>query len=197
MTTPPPAEITLPSGQIGYYNPYRGTYTASRSYALRMQRQYARGLSQSEARGHSAAGGESESQLRRQRFEQKYGIPYRIWERLRRKYIAEINERSWPGGPPVMNRNDTGGRDDPRVFLSDILDIKKLYDGGYRDPVAPVDTWDQYAEVRLSQRLSAMIMYQDYNDSGPGAIEYNSRSSTWYGYIGMASGPPVELWYYH
>lgn len=197
MSVPQPPEIILPSGETAYLNPYRGTYTTSRSYALRMQRNYARGISQGEARGH-APGQVSESELRRIRFEQKYGIPYRTWERFRRKYISKINKRSWPGGPRTMQLNEFGNRSDPRVFISDILAIRQLYDSGFRDPVTPVDTWEQYAEVRLSQRLNALVMYQDHNDSDPGRSDYNSRSGIWYGEFGLgASAPPVELWYYH
>lgn len=197
MATPQPPEIFLPSGERAYLNPYRGTYTTSRSYALRMQRNYARGISQGEARGHQTAGGPSESVLRRQRFEQEYGIPYHVWERFRRKYIKEINDRSWRGGPSTMQLNEFGNRADPRIFLSDILAIRELYDRGYRDPVTPVDTWEQYAEVRLSQRLNALIMYQDYNDADPGRADYNNRSGIWYGTFSAASAPPIELWYYH
>lgn len=198
MSAPQPPEIILPSGETAYLNPYRGTYTTSRSYALRMQRGYARGLRQSESRGKPVSpGGLSESQLRRERFEQQYGIPYRVWERLRRKYIIELNKRSWPGGPSRMNTDDMGNRNDPRVFPSDIYAIRRLYDTGYRDPVTPVETWEQYAEVRLSQRLNALIMYQDYNDSDPGRADYNSRSGIWYGAFTAASAPPIELWYYH
>lgn len=90
-----------------------------------------------------------------------------------------------------------GNRNDPRVFIGDILAIKTLYDQGYRDPVVPVQNWEQYAEVRLEQRLNALVMYQDHNDSEPGRADYSNRSGTWYGYLGMASAPPIEMWYYH
>src|SRR5579863_9340329 len=110
MAMPPePLEIILPTGQTGYLNPYKGTYTTSRSYALRMQRSFARGISQSEARGHKAVGGLSESQ----------------WRRLRRLYVNKINRMAWEEGPSRMNIIG-GHRQDPRIFKQDVQAIVDL-----------------------------------------------------------------------
>ena len=175
MTNPvpgPPLEIILPGGDPGYLNPYSGQYTRSQTYALRMQRNYSRGLPQSSARGHAAVGGYSESQIRAQReqakhgdqlppwqrfgigFQQRYGFSYSYWRKLRRQYIAEINERALPH--PTSNRMMTNGtqRTDPRVFPSDITRVMQLYQSGFRDPVYPdMQTWQQWAELRLLQNL--------------------------------------------
>ncbi len=205
MGTPIPAEIILPTGQPAYLNPYKGTYTTSRPYAIRMQRNYARGILQSEARGHrQSPEGFTESQLRRQRFEINRGIPYREWERWRRKYVNEINVRSWPTGPntryPVVNE---GVRQDPRVYPEDLAAIKQAYDDGYRDPAMPNISYQEWIEIRLTERLSAMIAFQDFKDSTPGRNQYNSRQGAWTaqgmwtGVFSVASGPPLELWYYH
>lgn len=188
MTMPSPPEIILPSGQTGYLNPYKGTYTTSRSYAMRMQRAFARGINQSEARGHKAVGGLTESQ----------------WRRLRRLYVDQINAMSWAEGPPRMYAPG-GHRQDPRIFRHDVQAIVQLYDQGYRDPGAPsINNWLQYAEWRLAARLSAMIAYQEDGDPIPGRAAFFGHSQIWpksgvwlQAGFDFASAPPIEFWYYH
>lgn len=188
MGTPLPPEIITPEGRPAFLNPYRGTYTTSRSYALRMQRAFSRGLTQSEARGHTAIGGLTESQ----------------WRRLKRLYIDEINGRSWAKGPRRMNVVE-GVRQDPRIFKQDINYIVSLFQQGYRDPAVPsISNWLTYVEWRLTSRLNAMIEFQDFGDAWPGRRDFYERSSIWpkggmwlEGGLNVASGPPIEFWYYH
>lgn len=187
MTTPLPRTIILPTGQVGYLNPYKGTYTTSRSYGVRMQRGFDRGLSQQEARGQTA-GGLTEAQ----------------WRRLRRLYVDEINELSWEQGPNYMNVDIEGNRSDPRIFRSDVRAIVTLFNGGYRDPAVPsISDWQTYAEWRLAERLNAIQQYKAGNTL-PGKEDFFMRSAVWpqgglwlEGGLRVASGPPIEFWYYH
>lgn len=189
MATPLPPEILTPEGIPAFLNPYKGTYTTSRSYALRMQRAFARGLSQSEARGHAATGALTESQ----------------WRRLRLLYVDEINGRSWHQGPRHMNIDIEGNRNDPRIFKTDADYIVRLFDGGYRDPAVPsIGDALTYLEWRLSERLNAIIEFQDFRNPVPGRQDYYARSSVWpqggmwiAGGLNVAAGPPLEFWYYH
>lgn len=121
----------------------------------------------------------------------------RLWERWRKLYIQEINRRSFPSAPSRSMQFRDGTRVDPRIFISDILMVKQLYDGGYRDPVLSPRTWEEWVELRLRERLSALVAYQDESDYMPGRIQYGQRNGTWIGFFGAASAPPVELWYYH
>jgi hypothetical protein len=221
MTTPPglPLEIILPSGRPAWLNPYQGTYSESRNYALRMQRNYSRGISQASARGHSTtAGGLSETQVRRQReqakyqdelspwqrfgigFENRYGFTYNYWRKLRRRYIDEINARALPNAPSNRMIMLAGQRRDPRVFPADIAAIRQLYQSGFRDPVhSGAATWEQWTELRLLERLTAIRDYQDGADPTFGRNAYYARSDVWLSVnlLGGASGPPIELWWYH
>jgi hypothetical protein len=164
-----------------------------------MQRGYARGMSQAEARGHPLSEqGLTESQLRRLRFEERYGVPYKDWERFRRLYIKFINSRTWPDGPGGNERSEPN---DPRVFPSDLGAIKRNFDEGFRDPRFPdVSDWKVWTEIRLSERVDAIIAYQDYGDATPGHQQYDSRSGSWtsvVSVIALGSAPPLELWWYH
>jgi len=189
MAQPLPLEIILPTGQPAFLNPYRGTYTTSRSYAMRMQRAFARGLSQSEARGHAPFLGLTESK----------------WRRLRRLYIDEINQRAWALGPRRMSITRDGVRTDPRLFRSDVNYIVDLFQGGYRDPAVPsINDWETYVEWRLSERLNAIREYQDHANVTPGRQDYYARSAVWpqgglwiAGGFNVSSAPPIEFWYYH
>jgi hypothetical protein len=189
MTTPLPPEQQAPGGITTYLNPYTGKYTRSRSYALRMQRAYSRGLTQSEARGHRAVGGETETQRRRRQtrertgmtpwesfgigFQQRYGFSYRYWRRLRRLYVDEINRRASPGA---------------KILPSHVSDIIQLYDMGWTDPMRPeLRTWEAWVEVHLGERLWSTILYQDEGQSAYGNFNFNSRNSV----------APIEYWYYH
>lgn len=214
-----PLEIILPSGKPAYLNPYQGTYSESRSYARRMQSSYARGLSQATARGHRTVNGRSESQIRRDReritygdqlppwqrfglgFEQRYGFSYAYWRFLRRNWIDEINQRAYPHPHSRYMMVDANGqRADPRIFPSDITAIRQLYDNGFRDPVhSEVTTWQQWVELRLVERLTAIRDYQDMHDPTFGRLAYQNRSSVWLNanLMGGASAPPLELWWYH
>lgn len=190
MGTPLPPSIITPEGRAAYLNPYKGTYTTSRSYALRMQRGYARGISQAEARGHTPFLGLTEAQ----------------WRRLKRLYVDEINQRSWPQAPSSrMNIDIAGNRKDPRIFKSDVMYIVDLFQGGYRDPAVPsISDWLTYTEWRLSERLNAIIQYQEFGDLTAGREDFYSRSTVWpqgglwiQGGLRISTGPPIEFWYYH
>lgn len=188
MTTPLPPERTS-GGITTYLNPYTGKYTRSKSYAQRMQRNFARGLTQSEARGHAPVAGETETQRRRRQerertgltpweqfgigFQNRYGFSYRYWRKLRRRYVDEINRRSSPGG---------------RILPSHVSDIIQLYDMGWRDEVNPeLNTWEAWVEVHLGDRLWSTILYQDEGNSALGAYAFSRRNSV----------APIEYWYYH
>lgn len=182
-----PATIILPNGRTGYLNPYKGTFIENRAYALRMQRGWLRGVSQSTARGQAAVGGLTESQ----------------WRRLRRLYVDEINRRTWRQGPSRM-RVVGGQRQDPRIFRTDVQYIVKLFQDGYRDPNMPtLNNWLAYTEWRLAERLNSTREYQDMGDVGTGRADFYSRSTFWFkdqGLLGMldvTAGPTIEFWYYH
>src|SRR5215469_6394271 len=202
------------SGETQYLNPYQGTYTSNRRYAQRMQRGYARGLTQTQARRNIAGypQGVSESQLRRQRererygdtlppdvtffqfnFERRYGYSYNYWRRLRRRFIREINERAWHNPPGPRMNIENGARRDPRVFPGDIAEVKRLYDTGARDPLYPgMQTWQEWAELRLAERLTAIRAYQDdlsdfetevlevSSGAAYGRDKYFTRSQAWF-----------------
>jgi len=187
MPTPLPPEIILPGpGQRrGYLNPYTGTYSTSRSYAMRMQRGYARGLPQYEARGKPRF--ESQIRLRRsveqtgetpwQRFnagfEQRYGFSYSYWRSLRRRWINEINSRTSTGG---------------QVIPSHISSVLSAWNTGWRDPNRPeFTTWQDWMENRLAERLNDIIEYQDLGDKSSGFQNWQFRSNV----------PPIELYWYH
>lgn len=90
MGGPLPPTI-LVEGQTAYLNPYSGGYSPNRAYALRMQRGYARGLTQTQARrGVELPPDYSESQVRRERFQATYGISYNYYRRLQVRYGADI-----------------------------------------------------------------------------------------------------------
>jgi hypothetical protein len=205
MSSPLPPSIVLPSGDTAWLNPYSNTYSPSRDYALRMQRNFARGSTQSEARGHTAvAPGVPESVTRRQRFLGRYGISQSQWERWRRLYIREINLRAMPGRQPQRPlTDDNGQRKDPRIYFQDILAIKQRFDQGYRDPADPDLNWVLWIETRLGSRLNAIVQYQDFSNALPGRQDYYARNSawpqggTWMGVFNIASAPPIEMWYYH
>jgi hypothetical protein len=185
MTTPPVPEISLPGGRQGYYNPYSGRYTTNRAYALRMQRGYARGMTQATARGQRAGEsrrryervvgqtGQTPQQLFEFGFQQRYGFSYRYWRKLRRQYVDPINEVSSPGG---------------EITPSMVTSVKSAWDAGWRDPNRPeLTTWEMWVEVHLAERLAATELYVDYGDTRLGAYNFQLRSSL----------PPIEFWYYH
>lgn len=208
MTTPDPLsalgmplEIISPEGAPRYLNPYTLRYTASKSYAERMQRGYARGLSQQESRGKRAG---REYEQRKSAFEARYGFTPQYWDYLRRNWINEINRRAWRNAPSQSMQFVNGQRADPRIFPSDITQIKTLYDSGYRDPVYPnAGTWMAWAEERLYERLQAILDYQVNTDKSTGRDAYYARAQTWLpggmftGALAAASAPPIELWWYH
>lgn len=181
MSTPLPPEIVFPTGKTGYLNPYSGKYTTSRSYALRMQRAYSRGQTQSEARGHRAVNGVTESQRRNAQaalanpgltrhqqfeigFQQRYGFSYKYWRYLRRNWIDDINRRS----SPDMQMTP--------LWIQQIL---------INSAVTGLDT--NWIELRLAERIQDMIAYQDYNVTGPGFAHFYERLNY----------TPIEWWYYH
>ena len=226
MTTPGmfspslPLEYVDPQGNTRYLNPYSQQYIRNKSYALRLQRGFGRGLSQSEARGHGiSARGLTESQERVARatergdlspyqlflggFERRYGFSYQYWRLIYRRYIKEINQRSWPSGP-------RGQQDeyDPRIFASDISRIKSLYDQGYRDlrGNSPV-TWQEWVENHLAIRLDAIVQWQDNHNKTPGREMFSSHNEIWArvatpavfvpGAPTAISGPRRAWWFYH
>lgn len=210
-----PLEIITNQGVPLYYNPYSQQYTRSKSYAQRMQRNYARGLPQQQARGKRQAEHVTRAQQEQQRygdeltpeqrfqfgFERRYGFTYRYWRKLYRNYIQEINQRALPNPHSNYMMIDANGRRaDPRVFPSDVAAIKQLYDTGYRDPLYPdIRTWEDWIEYRLYERLDGIREFQDFHNVGPGRTEFQNRSSIWLNInlFGGSVGPPIELWYYH
>lgn len=181
----PPLSRERRGGTTEYYNPYSGRYTTNRAYGLRMQRGYARGLSQHEARGQRGG----ESVRRRERvyretgqtphqiyafnFRQRYGFSYSYWRTLRKRYINEINRRSSPGG---------------QMLPSHVTDIINLYNMGWRDDRRPeLRTWEAWVEVHLGERLWSTILYQDDGETAYGSFNFTFRNSV----------APIEYWYYH
>jgi hypothetical protein len=179
MTTPLPAEITLPTGQTAWLNPYRGTYTTSRGYALRMQRNYDRGLSQSSARGHAPSPqGFTEYQLRTMRFQRIYGFSYSFWRRMERRYIREINRTrtATPGVP--------GAAITPDVLAQDMGIVRQFYGTG---PVPGIIIPpENIVEERLAELLYAMREYRHGNKI-PGSQDFQSRDNI----------RPIEMYWYH
>ena len=179
MTNPLPPEILSPDGVPLFLNPYKGTYSKSRSYALRMQRDYSRGMPQQAARGHRPVNGLSESQLRSQRsqlaygmkpwqrfaftFKQRWGFEYRWWRYLKRHWIDAINSMTSPS--QVITP----------VWISQELTNAALT--GHNEA---------WIEQRLSEKLYAMERYR-MGDAQPGGINFSHRD-------GLA---PIEWWFYH
>lgn len=172
MGTPPPPQITV-YGRPAYLNPYTGGYSPSRSYALRMQRGYARGLTQTQARrGVTLPAGYSESQVRRergysgeiqrQRFEQRYpGITYNEYRSYQRRYGSDIvNTR--PGG----------------ISPQLIVQAKQQEASGILPP--------GWVENRLQERREATDNYRDGIEE-TGIQDFDQRISF----------TPIEWWYYH
>jgi hypothetical protein len=172
MGQPLPPEIILPTGQAAYLNPYKGTYTTSRSYAMRMQRGFRLGRAQQQAR-RGGEPGQSESQVRAFRFEQRYGFSYLYWRRLQRKWISEINSMSSPGG-----------RITPEIVSMDLANLRSF-------PALTIFSWgagtaEQMLEQRLEEKLEDMISYRE-GDSEPGHYHFVVRNNY----------RPIELWWYH
>lgn len=183
MVTPGlPLETILPSGLTGYLNPYTGKYTTSRSYGLRMQRGYQRGLTSTQARrGQRYTSGAVEYQVRQQNrltsgplptifrprdeilFEQQYGFSYQYWAQLRQEYIDDINRLASPAA-----------RITPE-FIKQALDLIQM---GSLPP--------DWIETRLNNKLYTMREYRDGNPQ-PGHVYFDERIY----YV------PIEWWYYH
>jgi hypothetical protein len=173
--SPAAPEIILPAGQPAYLNPYRGTYTTSRSYALRMQRNYGRGMSQATARGHAPFGPEglTEYQVRALRFERRYGFSLRYWRRLQRKYLRELNSQRSPAAQITAD-----------VIAQDLGIVRQVYGNG---PVPGiVIPAENITEERLAELLYATKAYRDGN-AGPGRNDFYTRDDI----------RPIELWWYH
>lgn len=167
---PEPPERTLASGLTEYFNPYTGTYIRSKSYAQRMQRGYARGMTRQEARGHVPAVGMTEYGQRRAReeardfaFEQRYGFKYSYWLYLRRNWVDEINEMAAPSA-----------------------NIDPLLVGWELQNAPQTGHNEEWIEARLAEKLVAMIYYREGNPQ-PGAADFRTQD-------GMA---PIVWWYYH
>lgn len=186
MATPLPPEIILPGpgNRKAYLNPYKGTYTTSRSYALRMQRGYARGETQQAARGKPV--NEYRQRVIREQqqygqtpwerfnigFQQRYGFSYSYWRSLKRRWVDEINSESSP---------------DAQITPATIAQVKQAWDSGWRDEYRPeFDQWEDWIENRLDENLRARVAYRD-GEPDEGADQFRQRSSV----------PPVELYWYH
>lgn len=155
MTSPLPFDINIPEiitpeGRAAYLDPYRGTYRTdiTPTYAQRLQRGFRRGQTLTQARRGAAAppAGLSEREQRKQIFQNNYGISLSYWERLRRRYVGEINRRSAPGAqitPQMIADTLASGRD------------------------------EQWVEEHLANRLEATIQYQDYGNPQLGRYFYD------------------------
>lgn len=177
MSSPLPPEILDPQGRTLYLNPYRQTYTANRAYAYRQQRGFARGLTQSEARGHAVRNGLTESQ-RRQRpsysesafaFQARHGVSLAWWRRMRRLYINPMNAMASPGNQITLS------------FIDQEMQNAPTLTAVTQEPAGP-----EWMEQRLAERLYAMDMYREGN-SQPGFAYFQMRTSY----------RPIEWWYYH
>lgn len=187
-----PFEIILPTGETGYLNPYSRTYTTKRDYGLRMQRNYARGIRQAEARGHKPSIlGETESQRRRRLaieqgttpYQQRLttwalrypGMSYSWYQRIYRMYIAEINYRSSP---------DT--RIGPSTVYAQLANSGSPNLPPPQQP--PTGHTEEWVENQLLWRLKAM---QDFQDEGDNEVGHAL-------YVNIQLDPvPPEWWYYH
>lgn len=197
MTQPSlPPEIILPSGQTGYLNPYKGTYTTSRSYAMRMQRGFAAGLPQQRARGR-VLGGQTEYQQRAaltqerygmspwqrfklaREFKQQYGFELRYWEKLRRKWVDEINSLSTGGKAPTPGARII----DPQWIADEFANARQ------NALILPLlgGSGKPWIERRLSENLTDMIQYRQGN-SQPGALHFHTQPH---------ATRPIEWWWYH
>lgn len=176
MSSPLPPELLDPNGRTLFLNPYRQTYTANRPYAYRMQRGFARGLTQSEARGQGVRNGLTESQ-RRQRpdystsaaaFYARHGVTLAWWRRMRRLYINPMNAEASPGNQITLAFIDQEMQNAPVLAATT---------GG---------SGPEWMEQRLAERLYAMDEYRVGN-SQPGFAYFQIRTSY----------RPIEWWYYH
>lgn len=186
MTTPQqPLEIILPATATrgprpAFLNPYTGKYTTSRSYALRMQSGFRRGLTQNQARrGIQSVARESETARRRRlslsaygqtpwqrfnlSFEQRYGFSYSWWRYLWRKYIREINEMASPDGQ-----------------------ITPFHIQQQRANMEITGHDDAWLEARLGEKLHDM---KEYRAGNPEDGRYN--------FIHRDGMEPIEFWWYH
>jgi hypothetical protein len=173
MTTSLPPSIILPTGQPAYLNPYRGTYTTSRSYALRMQRGYSRGLSRQTARGHQPPGELTEYAVRRQKFEQQYGFSYSRYRRWQRLYLREINANSSPEAQIT-----------PAVLAQDVQIMRQTYGTGIVPGI--IIPPENRTEERLAAKLYDMQEYQEGNPL-PGRNDFYTREMQ----------RPIEMYWYH
>lgn len=185
------------TGRTYYLNPYSGQYITNKTYARRLQRGFARGLTRTAARRNiRAEPGYSESRERAARaqergnlspyqvflggFERRYGFSYREWRRWYRLYVREINQRAWPTASSPRMQSDENGRKDPRLFPQDITYVKNLYDQGLRPSSASSPaTWQEWVEINLAARLDVMIEKQDNNNPDPAKQRWNSRDEIW------------------
>jgi hypothetical protein len=179
MTTALPPEIILPGGQPAYLNPYRGTYTTSRSYALRMQSGYARGMSRQSARGHVSPTGVTEYALRAQRFQQKYGYSLSWWRKVQRKYIQPIEDMGQVPG------NDWPTAGNWRDIIAEDYRIVTLWYGTGPVPGIIIPP-ENIVEERLMIKIESMVEYRE-GDRSTGRGEFYARSFI----------RPIEMYWYH
>lgn len=184
-----PYDILSESGIPLFYNPYTGQYTKNRSYARRMQRGFAAGLTRQQARGHGInAQGLTEYQSRRQRqqqpipgpdvivppspefqFRQMWGFELSYWIYLRENWVDAINART----SPAMQIT-------PAWIQQELANADLLRSIG--EPAG-----EEWLEPRLGERLADIIEYQDYGNPDPGFVHFNYRDDL----------RPIEWWFYH
>lgn len=184
-----PRSRIVSDGVTQYLNPYTGLWSSNQAYVARMQRAYNRGLSQSEARGHRRTAAGSESQRRRQRireqfgmtptelfgigFQQRYGYSYNYWRKLQRNGLRELNSLRSP---------------DVRITKSHVTDVIQMYrlvGGDFNRP--ELRTWEAWVEVHIGEALTATELYQEESDNRLGAYYWSFRTEL----------APVEFWFYH
>jgi len=166
-----PAQGT--QGPTLYLNPYTRTYTASRSYGLRMQRGYAAGVPQTVARRGISSAGVSESERRRERFLEKYGYEQNVWNRLYRKYIKRIHELD----PSVSLQRW-------RQIVAEVLDNTQITGYGA-----------DWLEGRLALKLNDMLRYRHMDEEV--IIEDEEEPFSYFEDEFARSQTPIELWWYH
>ena len=170
-------EIRLPDGRTGYWNPYSQAYTTSRSYAMRLQRGYAQGVSRQQARRgiRSWIPGMSEAQNRAQAFQDKYGISYNYWRRIQRKYLTKI----------VAMDPSIGYAEWRLIIYEDLARLQSFPATGIigqRRMQSP----EQQNEAALASKLEAMEAYRR-GDVTTGRNQFDMR----------VPYRPIELWWYH
>lgn len=152
-----------------------------------------RGIGRTAARGHAPRGGQSEYQLRRQRYLVTTGvIPSVLTQAYAQNWLIthgftpETTGASWtylyrmePSLRGVWERTSPDAHISPEMLAEAI----ELEASGELPP-----GWTQQ---RTSDRLTATIAYQDFRDRDPGRYDWNTTK------FFVPSEVDIKWWYYH